>query len=191
MGLLQRIRQGEADAATEVVQSFERIIRAAVRIRLTDPALRRQFDSIDICQSVLASFFIGIAAGQYDISSREQLVGLLVTMAEHKFRNRNRDAHRLRRNVARTDLNADPATVACERPSPSEVALHRDTLANLMQRLTAEERDIVRHRAAGNSWEEIGATLGGTPEARRMQLRRAVSRACEELHLDDPSIADA
>ena len=56
--LLRRVRLGEPDAAYELVRQYEMDIRIAVRARLSDPALRQQFDSMDICQSVLASFFL-------------------------------------------------------------------------------------------------------------------------------------
>ena len=75
--LLALVRRGNADAAETLVKRFETAIRVAVRTRLSDPALRRQFDSIDICQSVLASFFIRAAAGQYDLHDPKQLVALL------------------------------------------------------------------------------------------------------------------
>ena len=61
--LIRRIRMGEAEAAAELVQRFEPEIRREVRIRLTDPKLRRVVDSIDICQSVLGNFLVRAALG--------------------------------------------------------------------------------------------------------------------------------
>jgi hypothetical protein len=55
--LIERVRGGDGDAATELVQRYEPAIRRVVRLRLTDPRLRRAFDSMDVCQSVLASFW--------------------------------------------------------------------------------------------------------------------------------------
>jgi RNA polymerase sigma-70 factor (ECF subfamily) len=43
------------------------------------------FDSMDICQSVLASFFVRAAAGQYDLQEPGQLIALLFRMARHKL----------------------------------------------------------------------------------------------------------
>jgi hypothetical protein len=45
------------------VWAAELVIRRAVRLRLSDPALRRLFDSADVCQSALASSFVRAAAG--------------------------------------------------------------------------------------------------------------------------------
>jgi hypothetical protein len=46
---LLRVRAGDAAAAEELVRRYESAVRVAVRVRLTDPALRRQFDSVDVC----------------------------------------------------------------------------------------------------------------------------------------------
>jgi hypothetical protein len=39
-------------------------------------------------------------------------------------------------------------------------------------------------RGKGFRWEEIAATVGGSPGARRKQLTRTVDRIVEELGLD-------
>ena len=65
--LLQQVRAGDQEAARQLVQRYEPAIRRAVRFRLADSRLARLMDSMDICQSVLASFFLRAAAGQYDL----------------------------------------------------------------------------------------------------------------------------
>jgi hypothetical protein len=40
-------------------------------------------------------------------------------------------------------------------------------------------------RSQGLSWEEVAAALGGTAEARRKQLARAVDRVVGEMGLDE------
>src|SRR5206468_2113644 len=49
--LIRRVRQRDEQAAAELVRRYEPAIRVAVRVRLTDPRLRRVVDSMDICQS--------------------------------------------------------------------------------------------------------------------------------------------
>src|SRR5438094_412274 len=85
--LLRRVRARDEEAAAELVRRYEPAIRVAVRVRLTDSSLRRLFDSLDICQSVLANFFVRAAAGQFDLDRSEQLVKLLVTMARNRLIN--------------------------------------------------------------------------------------------------------
>src|SRR6478609_7626982 len=122
--LLKRVRGGDADAATDLVRKYESAIRVAVRTRLSDPALRRQFDSMDVCQSVLASFFLRAAAGQYDLRDPAQLVALLTKMAHNKLAMRARHEYRqrrdIRRNVQLGDARPEPAAGSAE---PNEQAL--------------------------------------------------------------------
>src|SRR5437763_10288952 len=82
---VRRIRAGDPEAATELIRQFEPVIRLEVRRRLSDPALYRQFDSMDICQSVMLSFFMRAKAGQYELDQPQQLLKLLVAMAHNKL----------------------------------------------------------------------------------------------------------
>src|SRR5438270_13822295 len=81
---LRRIRAGDEQAAAELVRRYESAVRIAVRAHLTDPALYRLFDSMDVCQSVLASFFVRAAAGEYELDNPRQLLGLLAGIARRK-----------------------------------------------------------------------------------------------------------
>ena len=70
-----RIRAGDEQAATDLVRRYEPMIRVMVRARLGDRRLRRVLDSMDVCQSVLASFFVRTAAGQYDLEGPSSWCG--------------------------------------------------------------------------------------------------------------------
>ena len=115
--LLGRLRAGDPAAAAEVVRRYETAIRVAVRARLTDPALRRQFDSMDVCQSVFLSFYVRASAGQYELDRPEDLVGLLVRMALNKLASQAR-YHRRERRPGRTPYTRGMATTAIERKLP-------------------------------------------------------------------------
>jgi RNA polymerase sigma-70 factor (ECF subfamily) len=183
---LRRVRGGDARAAEELVRLYEPTVRVAIRARLTDPLLKRHLDSVDICQSVLHSFFVRAAAGQYDLNEPAQLVGLLVRMARNKLAEQARFHHRQRRDarLVAEDAGGSPLDVVSPDPSPSQEATARDLLAALHARLTDEERLLAEHRAAGRTWVEIAAELGGTAQARRKQLGRAVNRIAPEIGLD-------
>src|SRR5207244_5398262 len=98
---VRRIRAGEPEAAAELIQHFEPVIRLEVRRRLSDPALYRQFDSMDICQSVMLSFFMRARAGQYDLEQPQQLLKLLVAMAQNKLAVQARKLRTQRRDSRR------------------------------------------------------------------------------------------
>jgi RNA polymerase sigma-70 factor (ECF subfamily) len=184
--LLARVRVGDAAAAAEVVRRYETAVRVAVRTRLTDPALRRQFDSMDICQSVFLSFYLRAAAGQFDLERPEDLVGLLVRMAQNKLASQARYHHREKRDVRRVVADGGERLDALsEGAAPDQVAVGRELLTRVRAELTAEEQAIADHRAAGRTWDEVARELGGTAEARRKQYERAIDRVVAKLGIDE------
>jgi len=183
---LRRVRAGDAEAAAELVRRYEPLVRRAVRLQLEDRRLRRLFDSSDVCQSVLASFFARAAVGQYDLDGPEQLVKLLVTMTKNKVASEARKQTRQRRDQRRVAGGDEAlATVAGRGPTPSRHLAGRELLARFREQLTEEERQVADLRAEGLGWDEVAARLGGTAQARRMQLSRATARVARDLGLDD------
>jgi RNA polymerase sigma-70 factor (ECF subfamily) len=184
--LIRRLRAGDPRAAEELVCDYEPAIRLEVHCRLRDPRLRRAFDSLDVCQSVLATFFVRASAGQFDLERPEQLRKLLVGIARKKLLFQVRKQRALCRDVRRLEPIArdDGAAVAAE-PSPSRQFEMQDLLHTFQQRLTPEERQLAELRAQGREWPDIAAQVGGTPSGRRKQLTRAIARVARELGLDE------
>lgn len=184
---IQRIRAGDDRAAEELVRQYEPLIRREVRLRIEDERLNRAFDSMDVCQSVLASFFVRAATGEYDLDEPQNLIRLLVTMARNKLASKARLEHRQRRDSRRvtgTELDAmDELTDG--QPSPSEVLSRREQLARVRESLTDEEREIADLRGQGLSWEQVAEHLGGNGNTRRMQLSRGIERVARDLGLED------
>jgi RNA polymerase sigma-70 factor (ECF subfamily) len=148
--------------------------------------LRRTVDSIDICQSVLASFFVRTALSQYRIDTPAQLVNLLVSMARNKLADQIRREHadcRDNRRLEPRDVN-EHELLGVE-PTPSQYAVNRDLLAQFRRRMSAEERRLADQRALGREWADIAAEVGAQPDALRKKLDRAVNRIARELGLDD------
>jgi RNA polymerase sigma-70 factor (ECF subfamily) len=183
--LIARVRAGDEAAAADLVRRYEPAIRRAVHVRLSDPRLGRLLDSMDVCQSVLASFFVRAALGQYDLESPRQLLKLLATMARNKLANQ---AHRLRarrRDCRRDAAGSDQAReVADPAASPSRQAAARELLDEARRRLSPEERRLLDLRQQGRAWAEVAEELGGNPDALRVQLARAVERVAQQLGLD-------
>ena len=179
--LMARVRAREEAAAAELVRQYEPEVRRLIRVMLSSPNLRRLVDSADICQSVLAAFFVRVAAGQYDLAEPVDLVRLLAQMARHKlFDHARKPAARRSRSGAPEVFAAAPSG----EETPSDVASHKELLAEALRRLSPEERAIADLRAAGLGWAEVAAESGLTPEAARKKLTRAIDRVCEELGID-------
>jgi RNA polymerase sigma-70 factor (ECF subfamily) len=184
---LRRLRAGDERAAEEMVRRYEAEIRTEIRVwlRMRDPRLRRVFDSMDICQSVMASFFVRAAVGDFDLDEPRQLIALLVGMARNKLSEHVKHHQRQRRDVRRVAGAEAEANLAPGRgETPSMVATYRELLQMFRDQLTEEERQVADLRAEGRDWAAVAAALGGTPEGRRKQLTRAVERVSKGLGLD-------
>jgi RNA polymerase sigma factor (sigma-70 family) len=186
--LITRVRARDEQAAAELVRRYEPAIRVAVRVRLSDPALRRSFDSMDICQSVLANFFVRAAAGQFELDRPERLLNLLVVMARNRLAVQVRRQRAARRDYRRVDrAGPDEPEWADPQPQASQVVANQDLLRAFRDRLSDQERRVADLRALGRTWAEIAAEVGGSPDALRIGFGRAVDRVVGELRLDEPS----
>jgi RNA polymerase sigma-70 factor (ECF subfamily) len=183
--LIRRVGSGDEEAAARLVRDFEPVVRRVLRARLRGDRARSEFDSMDVCQSVLAIFFVRAAAGEYDLKGPDDLIKLLVTMTRNKMAEKMRRQHRLRRDSRRTVGGVEELNLAGADPTPSNVVAGRELLEEARQRLSEEERQIVELRSQGRSWEEVAAALGGTAGARRNQLARALDRVAQELRLNE------
>jgi RNA polymerase sigma factor (sigma-70 family) len=183
--LIRRVGSGDEQAAARLVQDFEPVVRRVLRAHLRSGRARQEFDSLDICQSVLAAFFVRAAAGQYDLKEPDDLIKLLLTMTRNKVAEKMRRQHRLRRDSRRTVGGVEELALEGRDPTPSSVVAGQELLAQARQRLSAEERQLVELRGQGFSWEEVAVSLGGTAGARRNQLARALDRVAQELRLDE------
>ncbi len=184
--LIRRVRAGDQDAATELVRRYEESIRRAVRFRLADSRLERVLDSMDICQSVFASFFVRTAAGQFDIEEPEQLLKLLVAIARNKLAKQVHNQQRQCRDYRRVQpAEMDAEQFAAADATPSQIVAGEELLQKADRLLSDEERELRELRKEGLDWAAIAEQLGSSPDALRKKLARAMDRVAHELDLDD------
>lgn len=185
--LLERVRSGDQDAAAVLVRDYAPEIRRIVRLRLTDMRLRRVLDSLDVCQSVLANFFVRAAAGQFQLETPEQLQKLLAAMARNRVLNHVEHQQAGRRDQRRVSLDGDEAIKLqpAAQETPSEIVSAAELLDLASSRMTEEERRLAELRAEGRDWQFIANQIGDSPEALRKKLSRAMDRVIQELGLTD------
>jgi len=147
---IRRVRQGDELAAEQLVRHYEPEIRVEVRhwLRLRDPRLRRVFDSMDICQSVLCDFFVRSALGDFDLTDPSRLVRLLIGMASNKVAERARHHQRGKRDVRAVEsLEVDSVHALTGPDLPSRIVSARELLDQCRALLTESERRLVKLRA--------------------------------------------
>ena len=184
--LIRRVRAWDQEAAAELVRRYEPAIRRAVRIRLANARLGNLFDSMDICQSVLRSFFVRAASSQYNLETPEQVLKLLTAMARNKLASQARKQHSLRRDNRRASAIGDDASrLVAAGDSPSATIVVRDLQEEVRRRLAPDEWRLLELKNQGHDWAAIAAQVGGAAETLRKKLARAIDRVVDELGLDD------
>jgi RNA polymerase sigma-70 factor (ECF subfamily) len=184
--LLESVRAGDDAAAAELLRRYEGVLRRIIQVRLLNARLRGRVDASDICQSVMASFFVRVSLGQYELHSAEDLLKLLATMARNKVidkaRRRELDGDQDRR-VPVTELPEN--ALAGAQGTPSQQVALRELVVEARRRLSPEERRLLDLRQEGLDWAAIAAQVGGSPEALRKRLSRAVDMVAKQLGLDE------
>src|SRR5262249_28058855 len=110
---IRRIRAGDAQAAAQLVQQYESVIRLEVKLRLSDPRLRRLFDSMDTCQSVMA---ISSCGWPSDTTTWRDHVHITFLMRDGA----GKIVHEFRwATLSSLGITVDPATGRRTAPTPS------------------------------------------------------------------------
>lgn len=152
---------------------------------MTDPTLRRHFESVDVCQSVMADFFIRLSLGQFELDTPEQLINLLARMTRNKLLNKIYHEKAQRRDVRRVapdDIHE--IGVPSGGDTPSQIVAHNELLAKFRTRLSEREQYIALQRELGRGWSDIAKELGGTADGIRIGFGRAIDRVSKELGVE-------
>jgi DNA-directed RNA polymerase specialized sigma24 family protein len=185
--LIHRVRSGDQDAATDLVRLFEPYILRVIRIRMRERAdferLRHEVSSADICQSVFTSLFVRLKDGRFELDHPDDLTKLLTVMARLKIATKAR-----RSSVRWRDVFCDdaPQNRADSGPGPEKPVDDKDLSEAILRLFSLDDLEILNRRLGGETWSQIAETLGGTPDARRHQLERAI-----DLVRDNPEVRGA
>src|SRR3954468_7502609 len=141
--LVDRIRAGDNEAAAELMRRYEPAVRRVARVRLGEAHLRHLLDSLDICQSVFASFFVRAALGEFELDSPERVLKLLVAMSQRKVVDQVRKAAAARRDYRRAEAGGlDPARCLAPDLTPIQQVAAEELLHEVRRRLSPDERRL-------------------------------------------------
>jgi RNA polymerase sigma factor (sigma-70 family) len=178
---IQRLREGDQAAARPLWQRYHaRLIELAAQ-QLAAP-LRESAE--DVAALAFTAFCGAMQAGRYpDVTHRDDLWRLLLTITLNQTRRLARDARRQRRDDRRTlhaadlfDLpDADLDLLASQEPGPELAAELNDSVRALLERLPEDLRAVAIDLLAGWSPAEIATRLNcavRTVERRRERIRQ-------------------
>jgi RNA polymerase sigma factor (sigma-70 family) len=157
--LLEKLAQGESDAAERVFREYEPFLRSMVRRRLT-PMLRAKFDSMDVVQSVWADVLQGYREEGWRFTNESHLRAFLARVAYNHFAThcrRHRTALELERPLYDGESPPEPES---GQPRPSQVAQADETGATLMDLCPPAHREILVLKGQGVPLAEIAERTG-------------------------------
>src|SRR5262245_8288266 len=177
--LLNRARQRDPEAVTEICRQYEPKLRVVARV-LLGPALRPFLDSMDLVQSVHRSLLVGFREEKFDISTPENLVALALTLLRRKVARHWRHLRRQQRlQMGGSSVDLLPqilADLSTPAEGPAEIAQFHDQLEQLCRQLDATERRVLSLRLDGYTTAEIAHQLGLNHVTLRVRLTRLRER---------------
>ena len=182
--LLARLRAGDEQAAAEVFGRFAHRLVGLARQQLPK-ALRGKEDPEDAVQSALKSFYMRYAAGQYELTSWDDLWGLLTRITAHKCGHRLARFQAARRDVRRevsapaADDSNRPWEILAREPTPEQALLLAELLEELHRPLGERDRAILTLRLQG---EEV-ATICAQLQCSERTVFRVLGRIRSKLEL--------
>jgi RNA polymerase sigma factor (sigma-70 family) len=174
---LARIRDGDEDAARQLLRRYEAKVRLVVRRQLPR-LLRSRFDSHDFVQSVWGSFFRRVKTSPAELEGTDNLIGFLARAARNKVIDEYRRASSRKQDKRREESmwdGSEPRELADGSDTPIEVAEASEAFSRLRDLVPEDRRAILDLKAEGLSTVDIAARLGlGERTVRRVieDLRR-------------------
>jgi RNA polymerase sigma factor (sigma-70 family) len=167
--LMARLRAGQNDAATQVVNRFAGHLVALARKHL-DPRVLQKVDPEDVLQSVFRSFFVRYPSGQFGgFESWDNLWAILAVITMRKcgrrmdyFHAACRDIRREVTGQAAPDESTRDVGARDDEPTPSEAAMLTETVERLMRSLEGRHREILALSLQGYPPPDISGRLGCT-----------------------------
>jgi RNA polymerase sigma-70 factor (ECF subfamily) len=176
-GIIERMREGDPDAARLIYDRFAAELRAATRKRIS-LKFRSRFDEEDILQSVFRSFFARQASDAWDLQNWESLRAILRVMARRKC-GRQITRHHCNRRDVNQEVPLDSAysslvggSVPSAGDSVESQMMTHEALEQAMGSLSDRECEILRLFLDFHTPIEIAQRLGCAART----VRRAIDK---------------
>lgn len=182
INLLQRWRDGDETAATEIFERYVNRLCALARTRLSN-RMQRRVEAEDVVQSAYRSFFRR-AGEHYTLEKHGDLWRLLAAITVNKVRGQVEFHTAKKRGVySEESLRVDqsvirvPPEFVSEEPKPDDAAVMVEELSNLLQNLDATQRSIIELSMQNHSIEQIANDI----QRSERTVRRTIQQVREEL----------
>jgi RNA polymerase sigma-70 factor (ECF subfamily) len=182
LNLLQRWRDGDESAATEIFERYVNRLCALARTRLSN-RMQRRVEAEDIVQSAYRSFFRR-AGEHYTLEKEGDLWRLLAAITINKVRGQVEFHTAMKRGVYSEEsmavdqsmIRVSPEVVS-EEPNPDDAAILVEELSDLLACLDETQRSIIELSMQHLSVEQIAEEVHRSERT----VRRTIQQGREEL----------
>jgi RNA polymerase sigma-70 factor (ECF subfamily) len=180
--LLDRLCEGDPEAAAQVFLAYEPFLRLVVRRHLPE-RLRTKLDSADVVQSVWADVVQGFRTAGWHFPSAGHLRAFLVRATRNRLHDALRRHHvALERERPLGEAGQEPL-LPTRQPRPSEVAQADDVWDKLLALCPPDHHDVLRLRRQGLQLMEIAERTG----LHEGSVRRILRKLARQLAHDQPA----
>ncbi|MEM7454099.1 MAG: sigma-70 family RNA polymerase sigma factor [Planctomycetota bacterium] len=180
--LLQRWRDGDESAATEMFERYVNRLCALARTRLSE-RMKRRVEAEDIVQSAYRSFFRR-AGDHYTLEKAGDLWRLLAAITINKVRGQVEFHTAQKRGIqAEESMMADQSMirvspiVISEEPKPDEAVVMVEQLTDVLSGLDDTQRAIIELSMQDQTVEQIAEEVQRSPRT----IRRTIQQFREHL----------
>jgi DNA-directed RNA polymerase specialized sigma24 family protein len=169
------LQNGDEQAVEAMLRELDPFLRRIIRLRLVDGRLRRILDTMDIFDSLLKDFLVRKESRSESDAPAGGLRAYLAAAVHHKIETRARKERRHAGSLPGGWEIADPDA------APTGRLEAEDLRQAIRARLSADAQPLFDLKTQGLGWNQIAGRLGGSPDALRMRLTRAVAAALADL----------
>lgn len=195
---MQQLQTGNQDAAQKIWEHYVQKLQTFARKRLPQQ-MRRVYDEEDVALSAFHSLCDGMIGGRFpDLTDRENLWRLLLTITARKIAIRQRYNRRDKRDVTKLMTESGLFADATEsspgldglpnaEPSPAFAVEVAETCHMLLQALSEDSlREIAHLKMEGYTNGEIADKLAVTRRTVERKVERIRREWSQRLDSDDP-----
>ncbi|MEQ1828382.1 MAG: ECF-type sigma factor, partial [Pirellula sp.] len=156
--LIKRVKAGDESACREIYDRYKEYIKRAAKTKLRSARMRTLFQSDDIINTVLKSFFIQIreSDNQWKMDTPQNLISLLLTMANNKIANRSRKEYSKKGGGKDTTGQLEPDGPDDPTPTPDEIAANREQAELCWKLMSIDLQELYKMRIEEKmKWSEI------------------------------------
>mgnify|MGYP002624390079 CR=1 FL=1 len=169
--MIEKVKEGSAEAQEQLFDEFEEFVRAVVRPRMS-PGVRRVYESADVAQAVWASFFSD-ELGQRVFPSPGALRAFLRRTAMNKLSDFYRKREKGQRDGPKREGELEhPSQLIAQETTPSQVFMHAEEWDNFLDSQPKHYQAIFRLLRQGYTADEIADFT----DLSARQIRRIVRR---------------